>query len=135
MDDPLADAETLKTDGHGRLLEIGRKPSSYDEIEAQYLGIVRLSPAGCDRIRAALERAVLDDARGASFFDGPRSLDRAYLTDLLDGLIGEGEVVKTIPIRGGWTEVDAHEDLRVAEAIFREENWTHPSARRETVSA
>ena len=125
MTDPLADAETLRTDGQGRLLEIGRRPKSYDEIEAQYLGLIRLSPAGCDTLRATLERAAATDG---TVFGSPRTLDQAYFTDLLDGLIADGVVVKTIPIRGGWTEVDSHEDLRVATSIVREQRWTHPSA-------
>ena len=129
MTDPLADAETLRTDGQGRLLEIGRRPRSYDEIEAQYLGLIRLSPAGCDTLRAALERAAATDG---PVFGGPRTLDQAYFTDLLDGLIVDGVVVKTIPIRGGWTEVDSHEDLRVATSIVREQRWTHPSAAKVT---
>lgn len=133
MDDPLSDAETLRTDGSGRLTEIGHRPTSYDQIEAQYLGILRLSPAGCEIVRAALDRAAEDDACGRPAFGSERTLDRAYLTDLIDGLIAEDYVVKTIPIRGGWTEVDSHEDLRVAEAIVREEEWTRPRATMEKV--
>lgn len=135
MDDPLADAETLRTDGKGRLLEIGRRPKSFDEIEAQYLGIVRLSPAGCDVLRETFARAAEADATGRTVFGSERTLDQAYFTDLLDGLIADGYVVKTVPIHGGWTEVDSHDDLRVAEAIVREQNWTHPAAMTETVGA
>lgn len=128
MPDPLADAETLRTDGNGRLCEIGQRPESYEQIEAQYLGLVRLSPAGCEILRARLERAAEADARGEKAFGSARTLDEAYLTDLLQGLIDDGVVVKTIPVRGGWTEIDDHGDLTVAEAIVREQNWTHPFA-------
>lgn len=135
MDDPLSDAETLRTDGKGRLLEIGQKPTSYEQIEAQYLGIVRLSPAGCEIVRSALRQAATDDAAGRLAFGSPRTLDQAYLTDLLQSLVARDFVVKTIPIHGGWTEVDSHSDLRVAEAIVRDEAWTHPVATTETVGA
>ena len=39
-ENPLNDAETLKLDGAGDIIEIGRKPKSYDEIQAQYMGLV-----------------------------------------------------------------------------------------------
>lgn len=133
MDDPLSDAETLRTDGHGRLLEIGQPPSGYEQIEAQYLGLVRLSPAGCEVVRDALDHAAANPDTPA--FGSPRGFARAYLTDLLHGLAQRGTVVKTIPIRGGWTEVDSLDDLAVAEAIVHEQRWSRPVAEPARVSA
>ena len=133
MDDPLSDAETLRTDGHGRLLEIGQPPSSYEQIQAQYLGLVRLSPAGCEVVRDALDHAATTP--DAAAFGSPRGFARAYLTDLLHGLAQRGTVVKTIPIRGGWAEVDSLDDLAVAEAIVQEQRWSRPAAEPASVSA
>ena len=41
MENPLEDAETLKIT-NGNILEIGRKPNSYDDIEAQYIGLIKI---------------------------------------------------------------------------------------------
>ena len=35
MEDPLKDAETLKMDANCNIVELGKKPSSYGEIEGQ----------------------------------------------------------------------------------------------------
>lgn len=127
MENPLSDAETLRFDATGRLLEIGQRPNSYDDIQAQYIGMVRLSPAGSDILRDALVRALAAHRRGECFFGSERTLDSAYMTDLLMGLVNEGVPVKTILVRGGWTEIDSLEDLQVAEAIVERERWSRPA--------
>ena len=40
-DDPLQDAESLKLTKEGSIYEIGRKPKSIDEIEGQYMGLMK----------------------------------------------------------------------------------------------
>ena len=42
MDDPLVDAETLKIKD-GKIIEIGKKPNHYDDIEGQYIGLIKFS--------------------------------------------------------------------------------------------
>ena len=48
-------------------------------------------------------------------FGGPRSLDQLYMTDLLQGMIGQGERLVALPITRGWVEVDNPRDLELAE--------------------
>ena len=45
MNNPLSDAETLKIDDNGNIFELGKKPNSFDEIEGQYIGIIKLKKA------------------------------------------------------------------------------------------
>ena len=45
-EDPLDDAETLKLAPDGRIYEIGQKPEKLDEIEGQYMGLIKLSSDG-----------------------------------------------------------------------------------------
>lgn len=116
MDDPLSDAESLKLDEHGRILEIGQPPQCLDAIEGQYVGMIRLSPAGSDRVRTLLEDLV---DRGEPVRDG-RTVDDAYATDLLMRLVDDGVTVMSIPIRGGWCEIDAPRDLKVARQLWSE---------------
>jgi choline kinase len=42
MDNPLEDAETFKVDANGNIKELGKVPNSYDEIEAQYIGLIKI---------------------------------------------------------------------------------------------
>lgn len=119
MEDPLLDAETLRLGPGGRIEEIGGKPQTLDQIQAQYVGLVRLSGAGCDQVRALLAEAGQKPA-GTAVFGGQRPLDRAHMTDLLMGLVRRGECVQAIPIDGGWAEVDTPRDLEVARMLARE---------------
>ena len=42
MENPLDDAETLKIDDHGNIKELGKKAFSYNEIEGQYIGMIKI---------------------------------------------------------------------------------------------
>ena len=42
MTDPLSDAETLKLKDKNRIVEIGRKPNNYKDIEGQYIGLIKV---------------------------------------------------------------------------------------------
>ena len=43
MEDPLSDAETLKVGADGYIKEIGKKPRHYDDIEGQYIGLMKFT--------------------------------------------------------------------------------------------
>jgi L-glutamine-phosphate cytidylyltransferase len=99
MEDPLEDAETLRMDGDGRLLEVGRRPDGYADIEAQYLGLIRVRADAVQRFRDAAVQLVTDDPR-------------AFMTTLLQGLVDGGWDVKVAPVSNGWLEIDRPEDLQ-----------------------
>lgn len=98
--DPLLDAETFRLNKEGRLLEIGYHPKSVDEIEGQYMGLIRLSPRGwseMERLRLLLE---------------PSERDAKHMTGILQDVIEANRVpVDAIAYMGNWGEVDTPEDL------------------------
>ena len=51
-----------------------------------------------------------------------RTYQKMYMTDLLQGLIDEGNQLKVVHINRGWYEVDNCEDLKVVENQLTEEN-------------
>lgn len=103
FDDPLDDAETfrLRAGDENRLYlaEIGNKPRDIDEIEGQYMGLLRFTPSGWDTIR---------DARGAL---DAAARDAQSMTALLDLLIARGHDIQAIPATDPWGEIDSVEDL------------------------
>ncbi|TAJ17137.1 MAG: phosphocholine cytidylyltransferase family protein [Planctomycetota bacterium] len=107
--DPLADAETLRLDAQDRVLEIGRRPRDFQAIDAQYMGLFKLSARGAARLLARVER--LEPARR----------DSIDCTSLLDLLAGEGEPIRAIRYAGWWCELDQASDLDVARAILDRE--------------
>jgi choline kinase len=109
MHDPLQDAESMVLDTAGRVLELGQKPTSYKSIQAQYMGLIKLSAAAVPKVRKhyhALDRA----AR----YEG-RDFPNMFMTSFLQGLIDAGHEVYSVPVHGGWLEVDTLEDLAIYE--------------------
>jgi len=104
-ENPLADAETLKLTTDGQILEIGQKPKSMDEIEGQYMGLMKFSAKGVDLLRQTFyEGQKKGNLRG-------KLVEKAYMTDLLQAMIDEGIRLDSVPVHGGWVEVDTVGDL------------------------
>jgi choline kinase len=107
IDNPLDDAETLKLRNDGTISEIGQKPNSLNEIEGQYIGLMKFSSKGVQLLKDTFN-AALNSNSGLS----GKSVEAAYLTDLLQTLIDNGEKITAVPIYGGWVEVDTIEDYK-----------------------
>ena len=99
--DPLLDAETFRLAYDQTLAEIGNKPKSVDEVQGQYMGLLRFTPegwAGIMRIRSALS---LEEA------------DRMHMTGTLQKIIEENRLaIAALPYTGEWGEIDSAEDLK-----------------------
>lgn len=104
-ENPLDDAETLKLASDGRILEIGQKPKTLAEIEGQYMGLIKLSGKGVNAFKH-----IFHDAINAGNLLG-KPVEKAYMTDLLQAIINYGYQVYSVPVRGGWVEVDTVSDL------------------------
>jgi choline kinase len=111
-DDPLGDAESLKIEADGRISDIGRPAASLNEIEAQFIGLMRFSAGALRRI-AAFWRSAGDRPSWAL----GRTRAKCYTTDLLRGLIEAGERVASVPVDGGWLEFDTGRDLETYERL------------------
>lgn len=104
-ENPLDDAETLKLSPNGRILEIGQKPRSLVDIEGQYMGLMKFSATGM-----RLLRKTFHDAKSTGALRG-KSLEKAYMTDLLQAMIDLQYRLDAVPVHGGWVEVDTVSDL------------------------
>jgi choline kinase len=97
---PLLDAETFRLRPDGTLAEIGNKPETVEEIQGQYMGLLRFAPAGWNevvRIRAGLSS---------------EERDRMHMTGTLQKVIEAGRIpVAAVPYAGEWGEVDSPDDL------------------------
>jgi choline kinase len=98
--DPLADAETFRV-RDGMVVEIGGRASTLDEIEGQFMGLVRYTPAGWMGVVDQLRSMVREE------------IDRLDTTALLDRLIRRGVRVTAVPVDGRWCEVDNERDLHL----------------------
>jgi len=104
-EDPLDDAETLRMSPSGQLLEIGQKPESIAQIEAQYMGLMKFSASGIGQLKQTFH-----DAKKAGSMRG-KAVEKAYMTDLLQAMIDRQCLLSAVPVHGGWVEVDTVSDL------------------------
>ncbi len=110
---PLQDAESFRSAG-GMLLEIGAPAAGMDLVEAQFMGLLGVRPAGWRCMHATIARLGAQRAR------------RMDLTGLLAEMLQDGAEIRVLPVDGGWIELDTPQDL----ALYRRRlaaagDWTH----------
>jgi len=107
--DPLADAETFRIDAAGQLLEIGGKTTRMEEIEGQYMGLLKFTPGAWSVVESLLSK--LDN----------RIRDRLDVTGLLRRLLSGKELsIGTFATDGQWGEIDSPEDVALYQKMVRE---------------
>jgi choline kinase len=105
-EDPLDDAETLKLRADGTIREIGQSPQALDEIEGQYIGLMKFSAQGVSQMKETFYAAV----ESGELLGKP--IENSYMTDLLQALINSEKLVTSIPVYGDWVEIDTVSDLK-----------------------
>ncbi|MBT5399589.1 phosphocholine cytidylyltransferase family protein [bacterium] len=106
-EDPLDDAETLKLREDGTIGEIGQKPKSLNEIEGQYMGLMKFSANGVKQIKEIFNSAIKDKKVLG------KEVENAYMTDLLQAVINSERQITAVPIFGEWIEIDTVNDLEL----------------------
>jgi choline kinase len=107
--DPLADAETFRINTAGQLLEIGGKTTQIEDIEGQYMGLLKFTPPAWSAVEALLRT-----------LDTP-TRDRLDVTGLLRRLLGGKELaIDTFASEGQWGEIDNPEDVALYQNMVRQ---------------
>ena len=111
MDNPLGDAETFKMN-QGQVIELGKKPKDYNEVQAQYMGLIRVSAT---RVQAFIDfYHALDNQE---IYDG-KDFDNMYMTSLIQALIDANWDVRPALVHNGWIEVDSSSELELYEKLY-----------------
>lgn len=107
----LSDAETLTFNEDGKTIKsLGQKPSSLDEIEAQYTGIIKF------HLHQPIKTHYQDMKRNLT----QKEFDNMYMTDFLQSLIDMAHIqFQAIKIEGNFLEIDSKEDLTILEQHVR----------------
>jgi choline kinase len=115
-ENPLHDAETLKLNSEGYIIEIGSIPNDISHIESQYIGLVKFSKDGL-----ILLKLLYDDLRKVRHrkeIIRHRNFDNLYMTDFLQLLIDQGNNVKGVRINNGWIEIDTNNDYDTYQFMY-----------------
>lgn len=114
MDNPLDDAETLKLDASGDIIELGKKPTNYGDIQGQYIGLIKVRADHVEKLCRAwheLDRCMT--------YDG-KNVDNMYMTSFLQNLIDSGWRAQAAFTDNGWLEIDTAEDLEKYQGMHRD---------------
>lgn len=106
-ENPLEDAESLKLSTNGQITEIGKKPGSIDEIEGQYMGLLKLTVSG-----VSIFKKVFHDAIKQGEILG-KPVENAYMTDFLQHIIEQHYLVQSVPVASDWVEIDNIDDFEL----------------------
>lgn len=107
------DTESLAIDSNDNIIELGLENPPIEKISARYIGLLKFSVPGLKFIQETMETAY------AEFEDQPwqqsgKTVRKAYMTDLLNAVIGSGRKVKAVHFNNGWIEFDTNEDYENA---------------------
>jgi L-glutamine-phosphate cytidylyltransferase len=106
--DPLADAETFRINAAGQLLEIGGKTTRIDDIEGQYIGLLKFTPPAWSAVEALLDTL---DAPIRNHLDVTALLRRL--------LAGEQLPISTFGTDGQWGEIDSPQDVMLYQEMVK----------------
>lgn len=104
MENPLSDLETLKIK-EDKIIEIGKKPKGYDNIEGQYIGLIKISKEVINNVIKYYE-----DLDKTILYDG-KDYDNMYMTSFIQMVIENLMDVSPVYTKGGWIEIDSIDDL------------------------
>ena len=105
MTNPLDDAETFIMDDNCLIEELGNKPNTIKEVQAQYIGLIKVRG---DMVQKFKE--IYSQIDKTANFHG-QDFDNMYMTSFIQYLIDYGWQVKASLIKNGWIEVDTVQDL------------------------
>jgi choline kinase len=116
---PLEEAEVADLDATGGVARVGKRALPASEAWGEFIGLAKLSAAGAAMFRDAwAELRQRYRGREDQPFERAPTFRQAYLTDLLQHLIGAGQRVEPVAIRGSWREIDTVQDLQRARELL-----------------
>ena len=104
MDSYISDVETLKMDSKGLITEIGKVPSNTEEIQGQYIGLIKIK-----KNQILTIKNIYDQLKNKKLNN--RTRDNMFMTDFLQFMIEQQIQISSEKIQGGWLEIDTIQDL------------------------
>ncbi|MCP1472569.1 choline kinase [Pseudomonas sp. EB276 TE3739] len=105
FDNPLDDMERFVID-NGRICQIGHRAESLEQIQGQYMGLFKLTPAGWQALSAQLSGLTAEQR------------DQVDMTSLFSRAIEAGVRVAGTPTLAPWGEIDCPSDVQLYQRIY-----------------
>ena len=92
-------------------MDIGERVKTFDDIQGQYMGLIKLTPLGWKSVEELLDKL------------SAAEVDKLDMTSMLKKLLMHNVTVNTEPINGKWYEVDSGHDLIVYNQFIKRNNF------------
>ncbi len=112
---PIEEAEKVAVKD-GKVTRI-TKIINPNEAYGEFIGLIKFSNKGAEILKKEFSR-VRKEFR-AKPFQTAASIEKAYLTDMIQELIDRGHRVESVDIQGKWLEIDTLEDYERAKKLIR----------------
>ncbi|MBU0551081.1 phosphocholine cytidylyltransferase family protein [Myxococcota bacterium] len=112
-DHPVGEAELCRMEPHGVVIDVGKHVGPQNSL-GEFIGLARISAPLVARMWLQYLQAV---ERGVDKpFGRAANLKEAYLTDMINVLIQDGDIFSVLTTEGAWREIDTVQDLERARA-------------------
>ena len=120
---PTDEAELVVVEDN-RIVKIS-KFMNPDIAHGEFIGLAKFTRKGAEILIRNYKR--IRTSKWCGFkthhrFQDAVSIDKAYLTDMLQELIDRGYPIYNVDINGGWLEIDTSQDLQIAKRVWNREN-------------
>lgn len=112
-ENPLEDLETFAKDPQDRIISIGSKPKNYNEVNGQYIGLIKLSKKG-----AVIFKEKINEYKSLGVVNS-KPFETAYITDFIQQLIYDRIKIFAVSVSTDYVEIDRVEDLKSKLTIER----------------
>ena len=118
MANPLEDVETLQLNDQLHITDIGQKPSTLEEIQGQYIGLIKI------------KKSIMNDL--SSFYHSllshrilstKEAVDKLDMTSFLRLIISHLSPINACICEGKWLEIDSVSDLKAYENTDFFDTW------------
>jgi L-glutamine-phosphate cytidylyltransferase len=119
--DPLIDAESLILDSMNNIIEIGQTTKNIDDIQGQYIGLMKFQGSGLKFLRNFYQKTKEEAKKtGENSLNSNIDFKKSYMTDFIQGLINAGCKIKAISINNGWLELDNNDDYKIYNKMYED---------------
>jgi len=120
FENPLEDAESLVIDEEKYIQNIGQKVNTIQEINGQYIGLMKFQKDGTEFLKRFYEKSKNESKSGVNPLNPKIVFEKSFMTDLLHGMIKSGYKIKSVPVKNGWLELDTLHDYELYEKMYSE---------------
>ena len=118
FEDPIQDLESMSINSDGYITSIGKKIDGLNDIQGQYIGLMKFQNDAISRIKEFYDKVRMLSLKNKNPLNERLSFENSYMTDFLQGLIDEGNRLKSVEINSGWLELDNMDDFELYKKLY-----------------